>query len=345
MRFLIVGLGSIGERHVRNLQALGYRDIAVVRRARRPPRTVPESSFETFLDLRDALDTRPQAVIVANPTALHLPVALDAIRAGAHVLMEIPLAASVAGIAELQAEVDSRGLTLLMGHNLRFHPCLLKMNDLIRQGSLGAPVFARAEFGQYLPGCHPWEDYRTGYAASRALGGGVTLTSIHEIDFLYWILGPVTDIAAMAGCNGGLAVDVEDSVGILMRHRCGAVSEVHLDFVQPVYSRGCKIVCREGAIQWALSDNRVHVSRRARPDWSTALNVDGYDFNQTYLDELRHFVRCIEAVETPVNDLAQGLDVLRYGLAALESSATRSFVTVSRPETPPQPVECPEHTL
>src|SRR3989442_5267641 len=211
MRFVVIGLGSIGERYVRNLHALGYRDIAVVRRSRRLPRTVPEDNFETFFDLHDALATGPAAVIVANPTALHVPAAIDAVRAGAHVLVEIPLSSGFERVAELHAEAETRGLTVLMGHNLRFHPCLLKVNEVVQSGSLGAPVFPRAEFGEFLPGCHPWEDYRTGYAARKELGGGAVLTSIHELDFLYWLLGPVSDVAAMVGCVGGLEMNVEDS--------------------------------------------------------------------------------------------------------------------------------------
>src|SRR3989442_13410528 len=180
MGFDIVGLGSIGERYVRNLRALGYIDIAVVRRARRTPRTVPEESFETYVDLGEALRTKPQAVIVTNPTAHHVPVALEAVRAGAHVLMEIPLASSFNLVGDLREEAERRGSVILMGHNLRFHPCLLKMKEIVEGGSLGLPVFARAEFGEYLPACHPWEDYRIGYAARQALGGGAVFTSLHE---------------------------------------------------------------------------------------------------------------------------------------------------------------------
>jgi predicted dehydrogenase len=329
MRFVIVGLGSIGERYVRNLLALGHTDIAVVRRERRPPRTVSDERFETYLDLDEALRTKPQAVIVANPTALHVPVALAAVRAGAHVLMEIPLASSLNHVAELRDAVNKRGAVVLMGHNLRFHPCLLKLRELVAGGGLGRPVFARAEFGEYLPGCHPWEDYRDGYAARQALGGGAVLTSIHEVDFLHWLLGPVTEVAAMVGRTGGLEMDVEDTAAILMRHAGGAVSEVHLDFIQPTYSRGCKVACRAGAVQWRFRENQVLVSDHARRDWSVVQELGEFDFNRTYVDELRHFIRCVEGAETPINDLAHGIEILRLGLAALESSARRSFVTVS----------------
>jgi len=326
LRFLIVGLGSIGERHVRNLLALGYHDVHVVRRAPAPPRTVSPSSFTTHLDLGEALSVRPHAVVIAAPTAMHVAIALEAVRMGAHVLIEVPLASSLEGVEELRREAEGRRAVVLMGHNLRFHPCLVKMKELVDSGKIGSPIFARAEFGEHLPACHPWEDYRTGYAARRALGGGVVLTSIHEVDFLYWMLGPVVEVAAMTGRLGGLDIDVEDTAAILMRHRNGATSEVHVDFVQPAYSRVCKVVGREAAIRWELRENAVLVCDRNRPAWSKVLDVSDFDFNRTYVDEIRHFIRCIEGTEASINDLRQGIDVLRLGLAALSSSASRSFV-------------------
>jgi predicted dehydrogenase len=114
-----------------------------------------------------------------------------------------------------------------------------------------------------------------------------------------------------------------------MRHAGGALSEVHLDFVQPTYSRGCKVVCRTGAVEWRFRENRVLVSDHERRDWTVAHELGEFDFNRTYIDELRHFIRCVEGGEAPINDLAQGINVLRLGLAALESSTRRAFVPIA----------------
>ena len=328
MKFLIVGLGSIGERYVRNLKTLGYKDIDVLRRRPRPPRTVSESDYTTITDLHRALDRRPDAVILGNPTALHLPVAIAAAGAGAHLLIEIPLAASLDRVDELAAVVRERRLTVLMGHNLRFHPCVLAMRELVRSGAIGHPILGRAEFGEYLPSCHPWEDYRGGYSARADLGGGAVLTSIHEIDFLQWILGPITDVAAMTARGGGLELDVEDTAGVLMRHSGGAMSEVHLDFIAPTYTRGCRITGRGGAVEWQLRGNTVQICRHGDQEFTPAFTMPPFDFNQTYIDEIRHFVDCVEGKATSINDLSEGIRVLRAGLAALQSSSTRSFVAL-----------------
>jgi predicted dehydrogenase len=328
VKFLIVGLGSIGERYVRNLTALGYKDVDVLRRQRRPPRTVSDSDFTTLTDLNVALERRPDAVILGNPTALHIPVAIAAANAGAHLLIEIPLAASFEGIDELAAVVRRRRLTVLMGHNLRFHPCVQAIRALVHDGAVGQPIVGRAEFGEYLPGCHPWEDYRQGYSARADLGGGAILTSIHEIDFLQWILGPITDVAAMTARGGGLDLDVEDTAGILMRHAGGAMSEVHLDFIAPIYTRGCRITGRDGAIEWHLRGSAVQVCRHGDQAFTPVFTMPPFDFNQTYLDEIRHFVDCIEGRASSINDLDEGTRVLKVGLAALESSSTRGFVAL-----------------
>jgi predicted dehydrogenase len=132
----------------------------------------------------------------------------------------------------------------------------------------------------------------------------------------------------MTARGGGLELDVEDTAGVLMRHATGAMSEVHLDFIQPVYSRGCRIVGRDGAIEWQLRGNSVDICRHGDAGFTAAFTMGTFDFNQTYLDEIRHFVDCIEGRATSINDLAEGTRVLEAGLAALRSSSTRNFVSL-----------------
>ena len=91
LKFLIVGLGSIGERHVRNLLHLGLKDISVFRRSTRKPRTLDGSEFKTFNDWQSALGESPDVVIITNPTALHVPPAVDAAKNRAHLFIEKPL--------------------------------------------------------------------------------------------------------------------------------------------------------------------------------------------------------------------------------------------------------------
>jgi len=188
VKFLIGGLGSVGRRHLRNLIKLGERDILLYRTHRS---TLPEAELAGFpveTDLRTALQHKPDAVIVSNPTALHMDVAIPAARAGCHLFLEKPVSHSLDGLDELDNALCEGGGRLLVGFQFRFHPGLQRLSRLLAEGVIGRPLSARACWGEYLPGWHPWEDYRQSYSARPELGGGVILTLCHPFDYLRWLL-------------------------------------------------------------------------------------------------------------------------------------------------------------
>src|SRR5262249_17927426 len=159
------GLGSIGRRHLASLRTLGWPHIRLYRTGHSTQSAALWAGIPVDFDLGTALARRPLAVIVSNPSALHVPLALDAARAGAHLFIEKPLSHDLAGVAELESLVAARGLTALVGFQLRFNPGLRQIRAWIRAGAIGTVVSAQVHWGEYLPDMHPWEDYRVGYAA------------------------------------------------------------------------------------------------------------------------------------------------------------------------------------
>ncbi len=164
MKFLIAGLGSIGRRHLQNLLSLGVQDIILYRTRRGPQPTAishqPSAisnlqDFPIVTDLRAALAHRPDAVIVSNPTALHLDVAIPAAAAGCSLLLEKPISHSLAGIPELLAAVKHGGGQVLVGYQFRYHPGLLKIVELLAAAEIGRPLSVRCHWGEYLPGLAP----------------------------------------------------------------------------------------------------------------------------------------------------------------------------------------------
>ena len=184
MKILIAGLGSIGRRHFHNLLALGERDLLLYRTHRS---TMPDEELQGFpveTDLGAALAHKPDAVIVSNPTSLHLDVAIPAARAGCCLFLEKPVSDSMERVHDLQAAVEDSGRQAFVGFQFRFHPGLREAKQLLEQGVIGRVLSVRAHWGAYLPGWHPWEDYRQGYSARSDLGGGVILTLCHPLDYL-----------------------------------------------------------------------------------------------------------------------------------------------------------------
>ena len=232
MKFVIAGLGSIGRRHLRNLVSLGEKDVLLYRTHLS---TMPDEDldgFNTVNDFQKALDTKPDAVIVSNPTAMHLDIAIPAAKAGVHLLLEKPVSHSMERVDELAALEKLRNLQILVGFQFRFHPTLIRMKELLSDGVIGTPVSCRAHWGEYLPNWHPWEDFRNSYAAKPELGGGVVLTLSHPFDYLRWIMGEVDSLWAFTSESKDLSIGSESTAEIGLQFSSGATGSVHLDYIQ-----------------------------------------------------------------------------------------------------------------
>jgi predicted dehydrogenase len=284
--------------------------------------------FVSYNDLDSALAQKPDAVLVTNPTSLHIPVALAAAEVGCHLFIEKPLSHTLDGVDELIAAVSRRHLVSLVGFNMRFHPGLQLIKRFLDENRIGRVVSVRAQVGQYLPDWHPWEDYRKTYSASRELGGGVILDLIHELDYLYWFFGPVRQVFCMAGHHSSLDIQTEDIAEILLVFESDIVASVHLDYVQRSASRTCHIIGEEGTIRWDYFANQVEVFDAALSRWLAFAQV-GFERNQMFIDEIKHFLACLEGRQTSVIDVREGKRVLEIALAAKASAADARKLTLS----------------
>jgi predicted dehydrogenase len=313
---LIAGLGSVGRRHVANLRALGWTRLRLYRTGRSTLPDADLSSFPVDRDLATALARRPFAVIVSNPSALHLPVALAAARAGAHLLIEKPLSHDLEGVADLEEAVAARGLIALMGFQFRFNPSLRQIKAWLDGGAIGTIVSVQVHWGEYLPGMHPWEDHRLGYAARPELGGGVLPTLCHPFDYLRWLVGEIEHVSAIEARDDTLGVAVDCCVDVGLRFARGATGHVHLDFVQRPPEHRLTIIGSEGTITWTHDD---HAARRycvTSKQWETVPAPEGFERNWMFLDEMRHFLACLRGEERPLCTLGDGKEVVKMVLRA-----------------------------
>lgn len=326
--FLIIGCGSIGKRHLSNLQQLGVRHLLAFDISKSRLREVGERfGAETTADLPAALGSKVKVALVCSPTHLHLEHALQAARAGLHLFIEKPLAHKAEGLDELIGEVARRDLVTLVGCNFRFHPGLRRVKALLEKGAIGRVLAARAEFGQYLPDWRPQEDYRASYSAQRGMGGGVLLDRIHEIDYIRWLLGEVVEVYSMMGHLSSLEIDTEDTAEILLRFQTGAFGSVHIDYVRRTYNCRLDITGECGTIQWSYQDRRVCWYRADEEAWQS-VQWPHYDGNVMYRDEMRHFLNVLEGNERSEQDVAEGRKVLQIALAAQRASEVRKAVVL-----------------
>ena len=334
MKILIAGLGSIGRRHFRNLIALGERDIVLYRSNRA---TLPDDELAGYpveTDLAEALEKhQPQAVIVSNPTALHLDVAIPAARAGCAILLEKPISHDLSRVDELRRAVAESGSKVLVGFQFRYHPTLNKARELIAAGALGKVLTAHAHWGEYLPNWHPWEDYRQSYAARAELGGGVIVTLTHPLDYLRYLLGEVESLWSFNGHVSPLEMDVEDMAEIGLRFASGAMGGVHLNYVQRPPVHRLEIVGTEGTLRWDNADGLLTLLQT--PDAFGGIHPqplpateqryplpDGFERNQLFMAQTRHFLAVAKGESDPVCSLSDGIRALEMALAAYQSQKT-----------------------
>jgi predicted dehydrogenase len=337
MRALVVGLGSIGRRHARNWAALGLGPLDVCRRVGSQQRQREPLGVEAreFSDLDAALNEQPDVVLVTNPTSLHVETACQALRAGAHVFLEKPMGHALDGVAELLDQAAQRKRQLMVGYNLRFHPGLQRVKELVARQAIGKVVSARAAVGEYLPDWHPWEDYRHGYSARRDLGGGAVLTFSHELDTVCWLLGAPARVMGMAAHASSLEIDTDDVAELVLQFADGPLASVHVDFARRPPRRTLELVGENGVLRWEYEEGRVLHYAPATRQWRVEEGDRRFERNQMYLAELHHFVDCVRGeIARPLIDGEQGAAVLAIALAGLRSATTGRAINLQTAEEP-----------
>jgi predicted dehydrogenase len=340
MKFLIAGFGSIGRRHFRNLLTLGERDIVFLRSNRSTLSDEEILDFPVEKNLDAALAHNPDVVIISNPTALHLDIAIPAAEIGCHLFIEKPISHSLERIGELQTAVSTGGSIVFTAFQFRFHPGLALIQKMITDqqsliansplpvtkdhssANIGRPLSVRAHWGEYLPGWHPWEDYRQGYSARASLGGGVILTLCHPLDYLHWMLGDVDSLWAFTSQQSDLEIQVEDTAEIGLQFSIGVIGSVHLNYTQRPPSHHLEIVGTKGTIRWDNNDGIVHVFNTETNQWIAFPPPSGFARNDLFLAELIHFLQVLRGEVQNMCPLTDGITALQLAVFAQESAQT-----------------------
>jgi predicted dehydrogenase len=327
MKILIAGLGSIGRRHLRNLLLLGEQDILLYRSKQS---TLPEEELEqfpVFLDLEEALAQKPEAVVISNPTSLHLDVAIPAARQGCHLLLEKPVSHSFERIAELEKAVNENGSRVLVGFQFRFHPGLQNIARMLREEVLGRPLWARAHWGEHLEGWHPWEDYRQSYSARKDLGGGVINTLCHPLDYCGWFFGKAYSVCAVRANLSDLELGgVEDCADIALNYENGSAALIHLDYFQRPPSHTLHITCENGIIEWDNQSGAVFLKEAGSSEPVVFPIPEGFDRNTMFLDEMKHFLSVIRGDVEPVCSLSEGIETLKLTCSVHTSALEKRVI-------------------
>ncbi len=312
---LVAGLGSVGARHLRNLRALGCERLGAYRVRRAvPPGDTDLAGVRVHTDLDEALRAGYDAVVVANPTSLHVPTALAALHAGLDAYVEKPVSHTLDGLPELMTAAREGGRIVAVGCQLRFHPHVEAIASWLARGAIGRPLSVRAEAGEFLPDWHPWEDYRASYAGRRELGGGVLVTFIHEVDVLQSLFGTLRPLAATGGRSGALDVDVEDHVEALLTDARGTAVSLHLDYLARPPTRAIRVLGTTGAIEWDYHAGRASLRDGGKEVESLDVPA-GWTRNDLFVAAMRDFLDAVRSRGRPRVTLDEGVSALETTLA------------------------------
>lgn len=315
-KILMIGLGSIGQRHVRNLRTLYGDGIELIAYRSRGLKTTFTDSLQiregvdvekeyrisAFTDLDEALAQKPDIAFITNVTAKHLSCARKAAEAGCHLFIEKPLGDvySQEEIDGLRDVVREKKLVVYLGFQNRYHPCISRIRQVYDSGMLGEILFAETDFSERLTTMHTYEDYRQTYMANRALGGGPVLNlQMHDLDLLQWFFGMPEHVTGVLQKQSGIEIDVEESASAVLHFRRNDrvfTVQAHTDFLQFPPTHRIRIVGTEGRIEADLLTAKCRLrlgseeeEERAYPDFVR---------NDMFLRELREFMDCVERGDT-----------------------------------------------
>lgn len=305
---LVIGAGSIGERYIRNLWALGYKNIVVLRTRNLPFRDIGSAAVRVVTSWNEVKEYKPVAAFICNPTALHLSTAMECVARGIHVLVEKPLSHTIDGLDNLAQLALEKKILIHVGYMMRHHPLLKRVYEMVSSHEYGKLIQLQSHWGEYLPDWHPWEDYRTSYAARRELGGGVALTLSHDLDLALWIAGGKLEASKRVfNFRSPLEVDVESGADFLLEFDTGVVANVHLNFFQRSKERWYKYIFEEAVVSIDFFKNEM-IFRSATEE--VAERLEGFDRNDLFLEQIEYFFNSLNQPEKSAMNIAESKQII-----------------------------------
>ncbi|HOW74032.1 MAG TPA: Gfo/Idh/MocA family oxidoreductase [Phycisphaerae bacterium] len=329
-RMLIVGVGSIGERHTRTFKATGRAELSICE-SNETLRTAVAGRYgitETFPDLDEALNKgRFDTVLIATPSHLHIPMATKCALAGKNLFIEKPLSLCVDGIEALRQVIADRKLKAAVAYTYRSHPALRSMKEAIDSGRFGRPVQIVGTWGQHFPKYRP--AYREIYYTSRTTGGGAIQDVLtHAVNAGEFLVGPIDRIMADAAHQVLEGVTVEDTVHLIARH--GRVMGCYsLNQHQAPNENTLTVICERGTARWDLNNARWQSMVEPDAGWKTEFEFSR-ERDDIFVNQARLFLDALENKGPFACTLDEGLQTLRVNLTVLGAADHPSWVSLAR---------------
>jgi len=326
---LVVGSGSIGKRHARNLHALGCRISSIDPRNDRLAELAAETPVEgQFATVEDALraGTAYDGAVIGSPPSVHVAQTIVCLQARMPVLLEKPVAPTLEAATRLTDAARATAVPVLLGYTWRWWPPLRRVRELLGAQAIGPLRHVQFHMSAHLADWHPWERYQDFFMASRALGGGALLDESHWIDLALWLFGLPAALSARVEKLSDLAIDSDDNVDMLMVYPDNLRINVHLDIYGRPHEKFIRFVGEGGTLLWSADPNRVSVGHESI-GW-TSVEDFTCERNDMFVAVVEEFLDVLGGAPVTTCTLEDGLRVLKVIEAARAASAEGRTVTL-----------------
>ena len=290
-------------------------------------------NISEVISWEEAIAFKPDIAIVSNPTSMHTDVVLKIAPYVDGVFIEKPLSHSMDGVADLLSTLKSNDVVSFVGHNLIFHPIIKAIKRFSDDNEVGSIINIQCQVGQWLPDWHPYEDYTLAYYANQELGGGVALTLIHEIHLALELAGLPVHVYGIVSDSDLLELDVDVQSDLMIKHKSGAVSQIHLDYIQKPAHRSGLVTFEHGWLSYDFNSNQV-IGQSQKHDSPTIIwSESDYDPNSMYLEQMEKFIEYVEEGRVKHSfDANSSIESLKVVEALFESHQTGCGMDITRDE-------------
>lgn len=333
MKFLVIGLGSMGKRRIRNLKYLGENDI-IGFDFRKDRREESEDKYGiiTFDNIDNAIEQKPDVFIISTPPNYHMEYELLAAKNNIHFFCEAGI--STKNLDKLINLCKNKKIIVAPSATFRFKESIKKIKELIDNNKIGKIATLTYHMGQYLPDWHSWEDISEFYVGKKETAATKEMIPF-ELNWLTWILGDIIEISCMKGKISNLDVDIDDVYQVIFKYKNGVLGHILVDVVSRVPTRKLRIIGEEGTIEWDWNEDAVRLFDLNKKDWISfkekeGLREEGYVAKEDmYIKEIENFLDAIKGNRNYIYSLEEDLKVLNLlkiaEISALEGKHIKSL--------------------
>lgn len=326
---LIIGLGSIGQRHLRNINKIfpkttffAYRKKFKTPSLNNLNKVVSYNLKKKFKinylkDLKNLYKFKIHAAFICSPSRHHIKEAIEITKQKIHVFIEKPLGSSLRGVAKLKKIINKNNVNSMIGYQMRFNPMIKYLKKIINSKQNGKINQVSIHHGESIKNFHTYEDYRNLYASKKQLGGGVVLTQIHEIDYFLYLFSDykIEKFKSFAKKNSNLEINVEDtlsSIFLLKKNKENLICNINLNCYETPTKRSIILVYENKRIEADFIKKKIIFYYKNR----TKIKFFKFSRNEIFINEIKYFFsHVIKNQKIPKTlNIENGIKTLKFAL-------------------------------